>query len=86
MEFLDYTEVKSPPARPPPPIFSKGASNHKTGLTKYSTLSRLEKRSVLQTFSSVRSDETLPQFNEKLAVKRDLTPSPKPRHVSRVYS
>ena len=85
MEFLDYDETKSSrPPKPPPPNFKKKALHNEMSLmTKYNTISRLEKRSVIQSLSAARPDSTSPQSNEKPVVKR--VPSPKPRHITKIF-
>ena len=89
MEFLDYDEISSSrPERPPPLPFKRTLKNETSLATKYNTISRLEKRSILQSLSGMmpfKSDRASPQPNEKPVIKRDLTPSPKPRHVTKIY-
>ena len=91
MEFLDYNETQSfRPVRPPPPIFNKkGLNSDSPPVTKYNTLSRLQKRNVTQSLSAVKpfkSDKVHPQPNEKPFAKKDSIPSPKPRSVTKIFT
>lgn len=92
MEFVDYDEIKTPPlARPPPPPphFSKKVLISETSpMTKYHTISRLERRSVTQSLSTIKPYKSgrscSPQPNERSVVKNNSTPSPKPRNVIKI--
>ena len=91
MEFLEYNGTQSSrPVRPPPPNFNKkGSDGSVSPVTKYNTMSRAEKRNVTQSLSAIRllkSDKSCPQQNEKPFAKRDSTPSPKPRSVTKIYT